>query len=38
MRTHYGYHAWDSYEQEEDSMGENACNGNDEIESNGRRF
>ena len=38
MRTHDGYDAWDSYERVGDSMGENACNGNDDIESNGRRF
>ena len=38
MRTHDGYDARDSYEREEDAMGENFCNGNDDIESNGRRF
>ena len=38
MRTHDGYATRDSYEREEDAMGENVCNGNDEIESNGRRF
>ena len=38
MRTHDGYDAWDSYEREEDAMGENVRNGNDDIESNGRRF
>ena len=38
MRTHDGYDAWDSYEQAEDAMGENVRNGNDDIESNGRRF
>ena len=38
MRTHDGYDAGDSYEREEDTMGENVRNGNDEIESNGRRF
>ena len=38
MRTHDGYDARDSYEQAEDAMGENVCNGNDDIESNGRRF
>ena len=38
MRTHDGYDARDSYEWAEDSMGENVPNGNDDIESNGRRF
>ena len=38
MRTHDGYDAWDSYEQAEDAIGENVRNGNDDIESNGRRF
>ena len=38
MRTHDGYDARDSYEQVEDAMGENFRNGNDDIESNGRRF
>ena len=38
MRTHDGYDAQDSYEWAEDAMGENARNGNDDIESNGRRF
>ena len=38
MRTHDGYDAWDSYERARDAMGENVCNGNDDIESNGRRF
>ena len=38
MRTHDGYDAWDSYERAHDSMGENVYNGNDDIESNGRRF
>ena len=38
MRTHDGYDAWDSYEQAEGAMGENARNRNDYIESNGRRF
>ena len=38
MRTHDGYDARDSYEQVGDSMGENVRNGNDDIESNGRRF
>ena len=35
MRTHDGYDAQDSYERAEDAMGDN---GNDDIESNGRRF
>ena len=38
MRTHEGYDAQDSYEHVRDSMGENVRNGNDDIESNGRRF
>ena len=38
MRTHDGYDAWDSYERAGDAMGENVHNGNDDIESNGRRF
>ena len=38
MRTHDGYDAQDSYEREEDSMGENFHNGNDDTESNGTRF
>ena len=38
MRTYDGYDAWDSYERAEDAMGENVHNGNDGIESNGRRF
>ena len=38
MRTHDGYDARDSYERAGDAMGENVCNGNDDIESNGRRF
>ena len=38
MRTHDGYDAWDSYECAEDTMGGNVCNGNEDIESNGRRF
>ena len=38
MRSHDGYDARDSYEQAEDSMGENFRNINDYIESNGRRF
>ena len=38
MRTHDGYDAQDSYEHARDAMGENFCNGNDDIESNGRIF
>ena len=38
MRTHDGYDARDSYERVEDAMGENDRNGNEDIESNGRRF
>ena len=38
MRTHDGYDAQDSDERVGDAMGENVCNGNDDIESNGRRF
>ena len=38
MRAHDGYDARDSYERAEDAMGENVRNGNDDIESNGRRF
>ena len=38
MRTHDGYDAQDSYEHAGDAMGENVSNGNDDIESNGRRF
>ena len=38
MRTHDGYDALDSYECVRDAMGENVCNGNDDIEFNGRRF
>ena len=38
MRTHDGYDARDSYERVEYSMGENFRNGNDDIDSNGRRF
>ena len=38
MRTHDGYDARDSYEHAGDSMGENICNENDDIDSNGRRF
>ena len=38
MRTHDGYYARGSYELAQDAMGENFRNGNDDIESNGRRF
>ena len=38
MRTHNGYDARDSYERARDAMGENGHNGNDDIESNGRRL
>ena len=38
MRTHDGYDAWDSYDHAGDAMGENVWNGNDDIESDGRRF
>ena len=38
MRTHDGYDGRDSYECAGDAMEENAWNGNDDIESNGRRF
>ena len=38
MRTHDGYDGQDSYERAGDAMGENARSGNDDIESNGRRF
>ena len=38
MRTHDGYDARDSYDRAKDAMGENVHNGNDDIESNGRRF
>ena len=38
MRTHDGYDARDSDEHARDSMGENARNRNDHIESNGSRF
>ena len=38
MRTHDGYDARDSYERARDAVEENVCNGNDDIESNGRRF
>ena len=38
MRTHDGYDARDSYERAEDAMGENVRNGNDDVQSNGRRL
>ena len=38
MRTHDGYDAWNFCERARDTMGENAEVGNDDIESNGRRF
>ena len=38
MRTHDGYDARNSYKRAGDAMGENARSGNDDIESNGRRF
>ena len=38
MRTHDGYDAQDSYERVRDSMGENVRYGNDDIESDGRKF
>ena len=38
MRTHEGYDARDSYERVGDAMEENVRNGNNGIESNGRRF
>ena len=38
MRTHDGHDARDSYECAHDAMGENVCNENNDIESNGRRF
>ena len=38
MKTHDGYDVRDSYERAEDAMGENVCNRNDDIESNGRIF
>ena len=38
MRTHDGYDSQESYERVEDSIGENVRNGNEDIESNGRRF
>ena len=38
MRTHDGYDAQNSYERAQDAMGGNSRVGNDDIESNGRRF
>ena len=38
MRTHDSYDAHDSYEHARDAMGENIRVGNDDVESNGRRF
>ena len=38
MKTHDGYDARESYERARDAMGENVRNGNDDIESIGRRF
>ena len=38
MRTYDRYEARDSYERAQDAMGENVRSGNDDIESNGRRF
>ena len=38
MSIHDGYDARYSYEHTGDAMGENLCNGNDDIQSNGRRF
>ena len=38
MGTPDGYDARDSYKHARDGMGENVCNGNDDKESNGRRF
>ena len=38
MRTHERYDARDSYKRVRDAKGENVCNGNDDIESNGRIF
>ena len=36
MRTHDSYDARDSYERARDAMGDNVCNGYDDIDSNGR--
>ena len=38
MTNHDGYDARDSYKHARDAMGENVCNENDDIDSNGRRF
>ena len=38
MRTYDRYEARDSYKRAQDAMGENIRVGNDDIESNGRRF
>ena len=38
MGSHDGYDARDSYKHAGDAMRENSHNGNDDIESNGRRF
>ena len=38
MRTHDEYNAQGSYKRTRDAMGQNVCNRNDDIESNGRRF
>ena len=38
MRTHDGYDARDSYVRVQDAMGGNFRVGNDDIDSNGRRF
>ena len=38
MRNHDGYDARDSYEHAQDATGENVQVGNDDIDSNGRRF
>ena len=38
MRTHDRYDARDSYEHARDAMRENVWVGNDDIESDGRRF
>ena len=38
MRTYDGYDARDSYKRARDAMRENVFNGNNDKESNGRRF
>ena len=38
MRTHDEYDERDFYERARDAMGENVRVGNDDIDSNGRRF